>query len=88
MGSSVCYDERITPRETVNVPAGSFDTFRIEGEGCNTTFGSRIEARVWLTPGLNFAIRREYVTRNRRGRFDQTERHQLVSLRQQTIDAA
>ena len=85
--SNAYYDMQITRRETISVPAGSFDTFRIEGQGWNTTFGSRIEARIWLVPGLNFAIRRELVTRDRRGRFQQTERHELVSLRQQVIDS-
>ena len=88
VGSSAYYDMQITRRETISVPAGNFDTFRIEGQGWNTTFGSQIEARLWLVPGLNFAIRREYVTRNRAGRFQQTERHELVSLRQQIIDSS
>ena len=85
--SNAYYDMQITRRETISVPAGSFDTFRIEGQGWNTTFGSRIEARIWLVPGLNFAIRREFSTRNRAGRFQRTERHELVSLRQQIIDS-
>ena len=76
------YDLQIVKRETISVPAGSFDTFRIEGEGWNTSFGSRLEERIWLVPGLNFAIRREYIVRNKWGRFHRTERRELVSLRQ------
>jgi uncharacterized caspase-like protein len=79
------YDMQIVKRETISVPAGSFDTFLIEGNGWNTTVSSRLEARLWLVPGVNFAIRRELVSRNQRGGFRQTERHELVSLRQQVI---
>ena len=77
------YDLQIVKRETISVPAGSFDTFLIEGNGWNTTVNSKLEARLWLVPGVNFAIRREFVVRNQRGGFRQTERHELVALRQQ-----
>lgn len=79
------YDMQIVKRETIRVPAGSFDTFLIEGNGWNTTVSSRLEARLWLVPGVNFAIRREFVVRTQRGGLSQTERHELVSLRQQVI---
>ncbi len=79
------YDMQIVKRETVSVPAGSFDSFLVEGNGWNTTVSMRLEARLWLVPGLNFSVRREFVTRNNMGRFGQTERHELVSLRQQVI---
>jgi hypothetical protein len=84
--TSAYYDLQIIKRETISVPAGSFDTFRIEGNGWNTSAGARLELKIWLVPGLNFAIKRELVTRNKRGGYNQTERHELVSLRQQTID--
>jgi uncharacterized caspase-like protein len=83
--SNAYYDLQIVKRETISVPAGSFDTFLIEGNGWNTTVNSRLEARLWLVPGVNFAIRREFVVRNQRGGFRQTERHELVALRQQVI---
>jgi hypothetical protein len=74
---------QIVRRETISVPAGSFDTFLIEGNGWNTTINQKLEARLWLVPGVNFAIRREFVVRTQRGAFRQTERHELVALRQQ-----
>ena len=83
--SNAYYDLQIVKRETIAVPAGSFDTFLIEGNGWNMTNSARLETRLWLVPGLNFAIRREFVTRNKRGKFAQTERHELVALRQQVI---
>ncbi|MDP2825325.1 MAG: caspase family protein [Sulfuritalea sp.] len=86
--SSSFYDMQIAGRETIGVPAGSFDTFRIEGTGWNTTQGSRLEVSIWLVPGLNFPIKREQITRGQKGRFRQTERQELVALRQQTFVAA
>jgi hypothetical protein len=79
------FDLHITRRETITVPAGSFDCFRIEGQGWNMTAGAQLEVNLWLVPGLNFSVRREFVARNRMGRFGQTERHELVSLRQHAI---
>lgn len=80
--SNSYYDLHIVKRETISVPAGSFDTFRIEGEGWNNSFGLRLEYRVWLVPGLNFLIKRESIVRGRSGGFSRTERYELVSLRQ------
>jgi uncharacterized caspase-like protein len=86
--SNAYYDMQIVKRETINVPAGSFDTFRIEGEGWNTTRGLRLDLKLWLVPGINFAIKREYITRNRRGGIGQSERQELVALRQHVFQSA
>ena len=86
--SNAYYDMQIVKRETISVPAGSFDTFRIEGEGWNTTKGSRLDLKLWLVPGINFPIRREMITRNRRGGFRQSERQELVALRQRATGLA
>jgi hypothetical protein len=83
--SNAYYDLQITKREAITVPAGTFDTFLVEGNGWNMTFGALLETRLWLVPGLNFAIKRENVNRNKWGRFTQTERHELVALHQQVI---
>ena len=83
--SNAYYDLQITRRESASVPAGTFDTFLVEGSGWNTTLGARLETRLWLVPGLNFAIKRESVNRNKRGMFAQTERHELVAMHQQVI---
>jgi hypothetical protein len=84
--SNVSFDMQIVKRETITVPAGTFDTFRIEGQGWNMTAGIRGEMKIWLVPGLNFTIKSEQIRRNKMGRFSQTERRELVSLRQHTID--
>jgi hypothetical protein len=81
------YDMHIAARETITVPAGSFDCFRIDGEGWNITNSARLELKLWLVPGINSPIRRDFMTRNRFGQFGQTERNELVSLRQQSIGA-
>jgi hypothetical protein len=82
--SSAYYDLQIVRREKITVPAGEFDTFRIEGQGWNRTHGSHLEVNFWLVPGLNFPVKREWITRWR-SHFNNTERHELVSLRQQAI---
>jgi len=84
--SNAYYDVQIVKREFVTVPAGRFDSFRIEGFGWNTTVGAQLDIKLWLVPGLNFSIKSEFVTRNKFGRFGQTERKELVALRQHTID--
>lgn len=83
--SNAYYDLYIVKREAITVPAGNFDTFLIEGNGWNTTINSKLEVRLWLVPGVNFAIKREFVVRNQRGAFHRTERHELVALRQHTM---
>ena len=85
--SNASFEMQIVKRETITVPAGSFDTFRIEGEGWNMTFGNRREVKIWLVPGLNFSVRSESITRDKFGRFAQAERRELVALRQQAIGA-
>ena len=80
--SSFYYDFKIVRRETITVPAGTFDTFFIDGVGFNQNYGSRLEARFWLVPGVNFFIRREQVVTNQRGGKIRTERHELVAVRQ------
>lgn len=83
--SNVSLDMKIVKRETISVPAGTFDTFRIEGAGWNLTRGNRREVKFRLVPGLNFPVRSESVTQNKRGRFVATERRELVALRQRII---
>ncbi len=68
----------IAARETIAVPAGSFDCFRIVGKGSNTK-GVRISHTLWVSPGVNFFIRRE-VSRQMNGRT--WHRWELASLSQ------
>ena len=54
-------DFQVLRREKVVVPAGEFDTFRIDGRGVgrHSRGVSRLEVRVWVVPGLVFSVRRE-----------------------------
>ena len=54
-------DFQVLRREKVTVPAGTFDTFRIDGQGVgrHSRGVSRLEVRVWVVPGLVFSVRRE-----------------------------
>jgi hypothetical protein len=54
-------DFQVLRREKVVVPAGEFDTFRIDGRGVgrHARGVSRLEVRTWVVPALVFSIRRE-----------------------------
>jgi len=84
----VTLDLRIAAFEKVRVPAGEFMAFRIEIRGWhrrNRGYFKR-EQRIWLVPGINFAIKEERTMRNPQGRLSRTDRVELVSLHQQTVD--
>jgi hypothetical protein len=76
----------IVKREIITVPAGTFDTFRIEGEGWNDLWGVHGEMTRWLVPGLNTIVKEEQIRRNRKGGYNQADRVELVSLRQHAFD--
>lgn len=75
---------RIAARESVTVPAGRFEAFRIDGEGVR--YGGKmpqqIRSKTWVAPDTvrKFVAREEVRTA---GRFTQmAERQELVSFRQ------
>ena len=80
------FDVQIVRREEVRVPAGKFDAFRIEASGWNVTRGLQMEVKLWLVPGVNFPVKYESVSRTRTGAFRQTERHELLALRQRVFE--
>ena len=84
--SDFTYDYHIAKRETVTVPAGTFDCFLIVAEGWNRTYGSQLNVKLWVVPGLNFTVRREFVTKNSRGNYMDTDRHELVESVQGNVD--
>ncbi len=90
---TVSINLRIDAFEKVRVPAGEFMAFRIEIRGWQqqrtqrTQIGYfRREQRIWVVPGINFAIKDELLVRNPSGRLNRTDRMELVSLHQQTVD--
>lgn len=84
----VSLDLRIAAFEKVRVPAGDFMAFRIEIRGWHRRDRGyvRREQRIWVVPGINFAVKEERLMRNRQNRLGRTDRLELVSLRQQIID--
>ncbi len=82
---SVHFDVQIVRRERISVPAGTFEAFRIEASGWSKTAGAQFEVTLWLVPGVNFPIKSESVMRARNGKLRNTERHELLALRQQVF---
>lgn len=81
---NVSHAMHIVSRETISVPAGSFDTFKIEGVGYRE--GKKLVFKIWLIPGLNFPVKLEEMNIGINGRINLAERHELVSLRQHAFD--
>jgi len=79
------FDFRIAGRETITVPAGSFDCFRIEGRGVNThTFRPPVDISLtfWRAPAQ---VRRHIRMEEKKWHRQQVtswERRELVSYRQ------
>jgi len=80
---------KIVAFETVQVPAGVFKAFRVDQSGWSqnrqrglTTFNISF----WLVPGLNFEIKREVWGRGWGSRIIISDRLELISLRQQTME--
>lgn len=84
----IALDLRIAAFERVRVPAGEFMAFRIEIRGWHRRDRGyfKREQRIWLVPGINFPIKGEIMMRNPQNRLGRTDRLELVSLRQQTMD--
>ena len=84
----ISLDLHIAAFEKVRVPAGDFMAFRIEIRGWHRRDRGyfKREQRLWLVPGINFAIKDERLMRNHQNRLGRTDRLELVSLRPQTID--
>ena len=76
------YDLKVVGKERVTVPAGTFDTYRIEARGFNLELGARIERDIWVSPGVNADIVQEIKVRLRDGRWEQNDRQEPVSFTQ------
>ena len=70
---------KVTGRETITVPAGSFDCFRIEGTGWVLGIAQQTDWKFWLAPDrINRAIALETWWRQR-GRIVRSDRQELES---------
>ncbi len=79
----VSFDFRVVARENITVPAGTFDAFKIEGQGWTRTndgAGSiNLQSRYWVAPGVPRYIVNETINRHMQGRVLASERQELVS---------
>lgn len=74
------YDMKVVGRESITVPAGTFDTFKIEARGYNMQLGARLERNIWVAPGISGDIAHETLVRLRNGATEQNDRQELVSF--------
>ena len=74
------YDLKVAAKETIEVPAGKFETYRIEARGYNMDLNAAITRTIWIAPGINADIAHETMVRLRDGRIEQHDRQELVAL--------
>jgi hypothetical protein len=72
-------DFKVTGRESITVPAGTFDCFRVEGSGWVLGISQQTDWKFWVAPErVNRFIAMEAWWRMR-GRIQRSERQELVS---------
>lgn len=76
------YDLKVVAREVVTVPAGTFNTYKIEARGFNMDIGASLERNIWVSPGVNADIVHEIKVRLRNSKWDQWDRQELASYTQ------
>ncbi len=76
-------DLKVVAKEHITVPAGTFDAFKVEGQGFVKAAGASLKITYWIAPDkVRRAIALEFVNRNRFGGYNYTGRRELVSYRQ------
>ncbi len=73
------YKLKVVAKESITVPAGTFDTFRIEARGFNVELGAYIERDIWVSPGVSADIAQNYKVRLRSGQIDANQREELTA---------
>jgi hypothetical protein len=63
------------------VPAGTFETYRIEASGFNMGLSAYIRYLIWVAPGVNADIAYESFVKLADGTIEQNDRRELVALR-------
>lgn len=74
------YDVKVVAKETVEVPAGRFEAYRIEANGYNMDLNAQIKRTIWVAPGVNADIAHETYVRLSNGTIEQNDRQELVAL--------
>ncbi len=74
---------RVVARENITVPAGTFDAFKVEGNGHLRDLGNRFQMTYWIAPAqLRPFVAFEQVQQGRGGKWIDAERSELVSFEQ------
>ena len=63
------------------IPAGTFDTFKIEARGFNMQLNARLERNIWVAPGGSGDIAHDILVRLRNGAIEQNDRQELTAYR-------
>ena len=75
---------KVVARETITVPAGTFDAFRVEGEGWGKGFGNvNVKYKYWIAPGIRRPVASEDYRRLATGKVNANERRELTAYSQQ-----
>jgi hypothetical protein len=69
----------VVARESITVPAGTFDCFRVEAKGWGLEIGQALEINYWVAPGKVPRAVAVEAWRRRQGRIVHSERDELVS---------
>lgn len=72
------YEVRVVAKERVTVPAGTFETYRIEALGTNLQLGTRITRTLWVAPGINANVAIEVSAVTPFSVFEQNDRWELT----------
>ncbi len=83
----IAIDFHVARRETITVPAGTFEVFRIEGSGWSIERGTHLEMRNWVIPKLNAQLKWEILSRAQDGRYMTTMRTELISMQQRVVSS-
>lgn len=74
------YQLKVVGKETVTVPAGRFEAYKIEARGFNLDRQAALERNIWLAPGVDADIIHETKVRLANGMIEQYDRQELVAL--------
>lgn len=73
-------DSKVIGRETITVPAGTFQTYVIERH-IFVTPGLAITQKQWFDPRYGLAVKFEEIGRNKMGHLVRTDRRELIALK-------
>jgi len=80
---------KVVAKETITVPAGTFEAYRVEGHGHTLLGGTNLNYVYWIAPGqVRRVLALEIVGRNRGSRPTRADRYELVSFRQAAKERA